>query len=49
MRKQAHIYLTDDLWNWLQEHKKKTGTTVAEIVRAALREYIKKQQDQESK
>lgn len=47
MRKQAHIYLTDDLWKWLQNHKKKTGTPTAEIVRAALRDYIKKQEQED--
>ena len=48
MKKILPVHLTDDLWEWLMENKKETGTSAAETVRAALREYIKKQ-DQESK
>lgn len=48
MKKVLPVYLTDVLWEWLQKRKEETGTSAAEMIRVALRDYIQKQ-DQESK
>ena len=48
MEKILRLYLPDNLWEWLQKRKDETHTSIAETVRTAIREYIKKQ-DQETK
>ena len=47
VKKILNIHLPKELWEWLMENKKKTGTTAVEVIRSLLREHIKKQ-DQES-
>ncbi len=44
MKKVLQIHLTEDLWEWLKMKKEKNGTSAAETIRTALREYIKKQE-----
>jgi len=46
MEKLFQLYLSDDIWLWLSKQKEKTDTAIAEMVRSALRDYIKKHEQQ---
>lgn len=43
MKKMLRLYLPDNLWEWLVQRKKETNTSIAEMVRSAIRDYIKQQ------
>lgn len=47
MNKILRLYVSDKLWAWLQKNKEETNTSIAETVRAALRDYIKKQEQED--
>lgn len=48
MKKALLVHFPEEIWRWLMENKKETGTSAAEMIRSLLREHIKKQ-EQESK
>jgi len=47
MEKRLQIFLPDEIWDWLVKKKDQTHTSIAEMIRAALRDYIKKQEQED--
>ncbi len=47
MEKRIQIYLPEDIWEWLSKKKEKTHTSIAEMIRAALRDHIEKQEQEQ--
>jgi metal-responsive CopG/Arc/MetJ family transcriptional regulator len=49
VEKRLQIFLPDDVWAWFTKKKEQTHTSIAEMIRSAIRDYIKKQEQEQNK